>query len=152
MALRRPISSPFNGLTAAGQWNWICRPGPSDSFHCCVCLCLPVKTVWLVIQPVRRAIARPPPLPYQDNELHFGPLYELTLRTFSAAKRGPCANDGQRECDTGLSCGARATGNIKKNPKHSVAQLQHHSFTLRRSSKVCCGSLQFCKKTPSKHG
>lgn len=48
------------------------------------------------------AIAQPPPLPYQDNELHLGPLYELTLRTFAAAKRGPCANDGQRECGTGL--------------------------------------------------
>lgn len=59
------------------------------------------------------AIARPPPLPYQDNELHLGPLYELTLRTFSAAKRGPCANDGQRECDTGLGCGARAAGKRK---------------------------------------
>lgn len=80
------------------------------------------------------AIARPPPLPYQDNELHLGPLYELTLRTFSAAKRGPCANDGQRECDTGP--GAKATGNRKKKTKPSVAQQQHHSFTLRYSLKV----------------
>lgn len=78
------------------------------------------------------AIAQPPPLPYQDNELHLGPLYELTLRTFSAAKRGPCASDGQRECDTGPGCGARTAENRKKKKKkttkHSVAQQQHHSF------------------------
>lgn len=47
------------------------------------------------------AIAQPPPRPYQDNEVHLGPLYELTPKTFSAARRGPCANDGQWECDIG---------------------------------------------------
>lgn len=67
------------------------------------------------------AIAQPPPLPYQDNEVHLGPLYELTLRTFPAAKQGPCANDGQRECDTGPGCSARAAGKEIKTKKKTFS-------------------------------
>lgn len=101
MALWRPVSNPLRCLRAAGQCNWICQPGPSDTdtavsasvYLSKLCGCHPAS---------QAAIAQPPPLPYQDNELHLGPLYELTLRTFAAAKRGPCANDGQRECGTGL--------------------------------------------------
>lgn len=47
VALRRPVSNPFHCLGAAGRCNWICQPGPSDSRHGCVYLCLPVKAVWL---------------------------------------------------------------------------------------------------------
>lgn len=94
------------------------------------------------------AIAQPPPLPYQDNELHLGPLYELTLRTFSAAKRGPCASDGQRECDAGPGCGARTAENREKKKKQeqNILWLSSSTIVLRNSLNVCCGTLQFCRK------
>lgn len=106
----QPLPWPHSGrpveLKSVGWVHQIAATAVSASVY--------LSKVWACHPASQAAIARPPPLPYQDNELHLSPLYELTLRTFSAAKRGPCANDGQRECDTGPSCGARAAGKKKK--------------------------------------
>lgn len=71
VALWRPISNPFHGLKAAGQWNWNLS---TRSIRWLPLLCLPLSTCQRCVacHPASQAaIAQPPPLPYQDNELHY---------------------------------------------------------------------------------